>query len=134
MTIKEAAEKTGLSADTLRYYERIGLIPPVPRKASGVRDYTEDSLNWIQFALCIKKAGVSLEDIIEYIQLAKLGDTTKNARREIIVQAKRNAERKIAELKEVLKYADYKLDHYYSDIVPITEKLVNFKIQHEQAV
>lgn len=134
MTIKEAAQKTGLSADTLRYYERIGLIPPVPRSTSGVRNYTEDSLRWVQFARCMKKAGISLEDIIEYIHLAKVGDATKEERRQIIVQAKKNAEQKIAELKEVLKFADYKLEHYYSDVVPATEKLMRPKVEQEKAV
>lgn len=77
MMIKEVSEKTGISIDNLRYYERIGLIPEVPRTSSGIRDYDEVSLFWIDFAMRFKKAGVSLEAIHEYIQLALKGNLQK---------------------------------------------------------
>lgn len=124
MTIREASERTGLSADSLRYYERIGLIPPIPRKESGVRDYTEESLRWIEFAMCFKKAGVSLEAIIEYIALARQGDATKAARREILVQARESIVKRISALHTYLKFADYKLAHYDSKVVLATDALV----------
>ena len=70
MTIKEAAERTGVSIDNLRYYERIGLIPPIPRNKSGIREYDEHVIKWIEFVLKFKRAGMPLEAIIEYIKLA----------------------------------------------------------------
>ena len=64
MTIAEASKKYDISADTLRYYERIGLIPPVPRTKSGIRDYDEASCGWIQLMKCMRKAGVQIEALI----------------------------------------------------------------------
>jgi MerR family transcriptional regulator, aldehyde-responsive regulator len=80
MTIKEVSEITGVSIDNLRYYERIGLIPSVPRTESGIRNYDEMSISWVEFVMRFKKAGVSLETIHEYIQLAIKGESTKETR------------------------------------------------------
>lgn len=93
MTIKEASEITGISVDNLRYYERIGLIPEVPRTESGIRNYDEMSINRIEFAMRFKKAGVPLESIREYIQLAVQGESTKEARREILLETKAGLEK-----------------------------------------
>lgn len=76
MTIKEVAEKFDITTDTLRYYERIGLIPAVPRTASGIRDFDEITVKWLEFVLCFKKAGVPLESIVEYVKLAIEGEHT----------------------------------------------------------
>ena len=65
MTIAEVSRRFDLSADTLRYYERIGLIPPVPRTKSGIRDYDEESCNWIELMKCMRAAGVKIEALIE---------------------------------------------------------------------
>lgn len=86
MNIKEAAEVTGISIDNLRYYERIGLFPEIPRNASGIRDYDEISLHWIEFAMRFKRAGMPLDSIREYIQLALKGEATKAARRELLLE------------------------------------------------
>lgn len=74
MTIAEVCAKYDISADTLRYYERIGVIPPVPRTKSGIRDYDEDSCNWIELAICLRKAGVQIEALIEYTTLFMQGE------------------------------------------------------------
>ena len=74
MTIKEVAERTGISADTLRYYERMGLIPPVPRTASGTRNYSEEFIDWITFVQQLKGIGMSLEAIVDYLELARQGN------------------------------------------------------------
>ena len=66
MTIKEVSEKYDISSDTLRYYERIGMIPEVTRTASGIRDYQESDLSWVELVICMRKAGVSVESLIEY--------------------------------------------------------------------
>ena len=73
MTIGEIAEKTGVSVTTLRYYERIGLLPAVPRNSSGIRVYDESFVSWLELIQNLKIAGMQLEEIIEYIELAKLG-------------------------------------------------------------
>lgn len=115
MTIKEASELTGISIDNLRYYERIGLIPPVPRKANGIRDFDELSLHWIDFAMKFKRAGMSLEAIIEYMRLARLGDSTKGERKAILEEARENIIKKINELQKTLEFANYKIDNFYGD-------------------
>lgn len=123
--IKEAAEKTGISIDNLRYYERIGLFPEVPRTASGMRDYDEMSLNWIDFAMRFKRGGMSLEAIREYIQLALKGDSTKPARKEILIEAKEDLQKKMVEIQESLDVINYKLDTYEKKCEPITMDMVN---------
>ncbi|MGL5149838.1 MAG: MerR family transcriptional regulator [Clostridium sp.] len=124
MTIKEASEVSGVSVDNLRYYERIGLIPKVPRNSSGFREYDEVSLRWITFVLNFKRAGVSLEKIIEYVSLAQIGDETKAARREILLEAKGKLEESIRSTQESLDVVNYKLENFYNRCEPITKTLV----------
>lgn len=124
MTIKEAAELTGISIDNLRYYERIGLIPKVPRTESGIRDYDEMSLSWIDFAMRFKRGGMSLESIREYIQLAIQGEHTKPARKEILLESKEELEKKLADIQESLDVINYKLDTYDQKCGPITLEMV----------
>ncbi|SCM79179.1 Transcriptional regulator, MerR family [uncultured Sporomusa sp.] len=124
MNIKEAAEITGISIDNLRYYERIGLIPKVPRNASGIREYDKTSLEWIAFSMRFKKAGMSLDSIREYVQLALAGEATKEARREILSETKESLEEKLRELQESLDVINYKLAIYDKTCEPVTTKLV----------
>lgn len=81
MTIREVAAKTNMSTDTLRYYERIGLLPPVPRNAAGIRTYDEYFVDFINFIKKLKASGMSLEHIIDYIQLAYGPGTQKSVGR-----------------------------------------------------
>ncbi len=73
MTIKEVSERFGVSTDTLRYYERIGLIPQIARTAGGIRDYTESDISWVEHTICMRNAGVPIEALIEYIRHLKQG-------------------------------------------------------------
>ncbi|MCS6992260.1 MAG: MerR family transcriptional regulator, partial [Anaerolineales bacterium] len=86
MKIAEVSEKYGLSADTLRYYERIGLLPHVNRNGSGVREYSEADLRRIEFIRCMRSAGLPIEVLIDYMQLIEQGDSTIEARKEILVE------------------------------------------------
>lgn len=124
MIIKEVSEKTGVSIDNLRYYERIDLIPPVTRTESGIRNYDEISIHWIEFVMRFKKAGVSLESIHEYIQLAIKGETTKDARRDLLIETKAGIEEKMREMKETLDVINYKIDTYEQKCGPITNELI----------
>ena len=124
MTIKEAAQITGISIDNLRYYERIGLVPEVPRTESGIRNYDEMSISWIEFAMRFKKAGVSLEAIREYIQLALQGLSTKEARLEILLETKAELEKKMHDMQETLDVVKYKIDTYEQKCEPITNELI----------
>ena len=124
MNIKEAAEATGISIDNLRYYERIGLIPGVPRTASGLRSYDEMSLRWIEFAMRFKRAGMPLDSIREYIQLALKGEETKEARKEILLETKERLEEKMRAIQEGLDVINYKLDTYDKKCEPVTRELI----------
>lgn len=125
MTIKEVSELTGVSIDNLRYYERIGLIPKVPRTSSGIRDYDEISIRWIEFVIKFKKAGASIESIREYIRLAEIGESTKQERRQILIEIKKNIEMRMGELQECLDITNYKINNYYNICEPVTKELVN---------
>lgn len=81
LNITQVANQFGLAASTLRYYERVGLIPPVNRKESGVRDYDQDDINWIDFIKCMRDAGLTIEALIEYTTLFIEGNHTIEARK-----------------------------------------------------
>ena len=125
MTIKEAAKQTGVTADNLRYYERIGLIPEVPRNSSGIRNYDDAALGWIDFVMCFKKGGMTLEAIREYVKLALQGEQTKPARKELLLEAKESMEAKMAEIQQSLDVIHYKLDTYDQKCGPITTQMVD---------
>lgn len=112
MRIAEVAEKYGLSADTLRYYERIGLLCPVRRNASGVRDYSEEDCARISFVKCMRGANVSIEALIEYTQLFDEGDSTLEARRQILIEQRDEATKRLERIQEGLDRLDYKIAHY----------------------
>ena len=124
MTIKEVSEKTGVSIDNLRYYEKIGLIPAVPRKPSGIRDYDEATLSWVEFVLCFKKGGMSLETIRRYVELALQGEETKPERKALLLAAKADLTKKLEEIHESLDVINYKLDNYDRKCGPITAEMV----------
>lgn len=112
MTISEVSKKFELSADTLRYYERIGLIPRVPRTPSGLRDYGEESCNWIEFIKCMRSAGLPIEVLIEYVSLFHQGDKTTSARKELLVEQREILCQKIADMQKTLERLDYKIKLY----------------------
>ena len=84
MTIKEVSEKYNISQDTLRYYERVGMIPQVHRTGGGIRDYQEDDLGWVELAICMRSAGLPVAVMIEYVRLYQAGDETLEARRDLL--------------------------------------------------
>ena len=112
MTIAEVSKNLNISADTLRYYERIGLIPAVPRNKSGIRDYDENSIGWINFIKCMRKAGLPIEVLIEYVALYQMGDSTNEARKNLLVEQREELLAKITELKETLEYLNKKIERY----------------------
>ena len=105
MTIAEVSKKYDISADTLRYYERIGLIPPVPRTKSGIRDYDEVSCGWIELMKCMRAAGVQIEALIEYVALFQQGDETIDARKAILIE-------RMADMQRSLDRLNVKIERY----------------------
>lgn len=125
MTIKEMAELVGISADTLRYYERIGVIPAVTRTVHGVRDYDEIHLEWIQSILKLKASGMTLEMIIEYVRLANVGDSTIEARKQLLEEEQERITAKIEGLQDRLATINLKIADYYEDLLPKTTVMIN---------
>ena len=118
MTIAEASKKYGVSADTLRYYERIGLLPPVPRNKSGIRDYDEESCRWIEMMLCMRKAGVQIGALIEYVALFRQGDATAEARKNILVEQRERLLERMADMQSSLDRLNRKIQHYEQVVIP----------------
>lgn len=112
MQITEVAEKYGLTNDTLRYYERIGLLPRVARTKSGIRDYSENDCNWIAFIKCMRSAGLSIEALTKYVQLYSQGEKTKKARKDLLISQRDFLERRILDMKDTLKKLNYKIENY----------------------
>ena len=112
MTIKEVSEKFNISQDTLRYYERIGLIPPVSRTASGIRNYQESDLGWVENAVCMRSAGVSIEALIEYVKLFQIGDSTFEARRQLLKEQYDILEEQKQQIETTMERLNYKISRY----------------------
>ena len=112
MTIKEVSEKFGLSQDTLRYYERVGMIPPVKRTRGGIRDYDEAALGWVELAKCMRSAGLSVEAMVEYVRLSQEGDGTFAARLDLLTEQRELLLLQKAQIETTLKRLDYKIGKY----------------------
>ncbi len=113
MKINEVSKLYDISADTLRYYERIGLVPPVARNESGIRDYSETDCNWVQFAKCMRAAGISVESLIEYVALFAQGDATRAARKEILIEERAKLLERMQQMQATLDKLNNKIDNYY---------------------
>lgn len=117
MRIAEVSKQFDISADTLRYYERIGLLPHVHRNESGIRDYDETDLARVKFVKCMRGANVSIEALIEYMQLFEEGDSTLAARKAILEEQREAVRERMAEMQAGLDRLDYKIAHYEDLIV-----------------
>jgi len=124
MKIAEVSELTGLSADTLRYYERIVLLPPVNRSGSGIRDYDEIDLKRVDFIKCMRRVGLPIEVLIEYFKLVQQGDTTIEARKAILIEQREQLAVKMNEMQETLDFLDYKIEVYEKAILIAENEMV----------
>lgn len=112
MTIAEVSKRYGLSADTLHYYERIGLILPINRMNSGIRDYTEEDCRWVEFAKCMRSAGLQIEALIEYVTLFQQGDRTRECRKQLLVEQRDKLQIQIKEMQQTMERLDKKIARY----------------------
>ncbi|MFI6323460.1 MerR family transcriptional regulator [Nonomuraea sp. NPDC050556] len=112
MTIQEAARRTGLTAHTLRYYERIGLIHSVGRNGSGHRDYDEHDLTWVVFLTKLRTTGMPIADMCRYVELARMGDHTRKERKKMLEEHRDRVRARITELTQDLAALDYKINSY----------------------
>lgn len=114
MNIKQAAEMFGLSADALRYYEKVGVIPPVTRNEVGYRDYQTNDLNWIYLAKHMREAGLSVDLLTEFCRLAQLKEVepVEEAQKEILAKQLATLDEKLEKMQETRELLQYKLDTY----------------------
>ena len=112
MTITEVSKRYELTTDTIRYYERIGLIPRVNRNKSGIRDFTEEDCRWVEFIKWMRGAGLSIEILTEYVNLFQEGSSTVKARKELLIEQRNQLADRIREMQETLDRLDRKIDGY----------------------
>ncbi len=125
MRISEVSEHYDISPDTLRYYERIGLLPPVNRNSGGIRDYTEIDLRRVEFVKCMRSAGLPIEVLIEYVKLVQQGDDTVDSRKRILIEQREQLAAKIEEMHEVLDLLDHKIEIYENKLLDIENAALN---------
>lgn len=112
MTIKEVAEKYNISQDTLRYYERVKMIPKVTRTSGGIRDYQEEDIRWVELAICMRSAGLPIEVMIEYVHLFQEGDETIPARLELLYNQMDALKLQKEQIEETMRRLSYKISRY----------------------
>ena len=112
MTIKEVSKKFDITQDTLRYYERIGMIPPVTRTSSGIRDYQEKDLDWVELSICMRSAGLPVEVMIEYVKLFQAGDSTIPARLRLLTEQREILLEQRRQIDATLNRLNYKIARY----------------------
>jgi len=117
MKIAEVSEQYSISADTLRYYERVGLIPSVNRNESGIRDYNELDLRRVEFIKCMRSAGLPVDVLIEYVALVQRGDQTIEARREILVEQRDLLLTRMEEMQKTLDILNHKIEVYENAVL-----------------
>lgn len=112
LTIKEVSAQFGISQDTLRYYERVGMIPAVPRTAAGRRDYQDEDLGWVELALCMRSAGLPVEAMIQYVKLCQQGDGTFAQRLQLLQDQRAVLVAQAKQIKATMDRLDYKIGRY----------------------
>jgi DNA-binding transcriptional MerR regulator len=129
MKIAEVSERYGISLDTLRYYERIGLIPPVHRNEGGIRDYNDLDLRRVEFIKCMRSAGLPVEVLIEYVALVQQGDHTIEARKEILREQRELLAARLGEMQSTLSILDHKIEVYENALLKKEKEIVQVEEQ-----
>lgn len=111
-TPKQAAALSGFSLDTLRYYERIGLLPRIGRSATGRRVFSEVDLKWLELLRCLRDTGMPVAEMLQFVRLMNDGAATVTERAEILTAHHQRVEDQISRLKDHLKQIRGKIDTY----------------------
>ena len=127
MKISEVSEQFGISLDTLRYYERIGLIPPVNRNGSGIRDYSELDVRRVEFIKCMRSAGLPIEVLIEYFKLVQQGDQTIEARKEILKDQRELLMTRMQEMQKTLDLLNHKIEVYENAVLKAEKEILQIE-------
>jgi len=127
MKIAEVSDRYDISQDTLRYYERVGLIPPVNRKESGIRDYNEIDVRRVEFIKCMRSAGLPIEVLVEYVRLVQQGDQTIEARKEILKEQREQLAAKMEDMQKTLDLLDYKISVYENAVLTKEKEIIQIE-------
>lgn len=111
-TIKQVSEITGFPPSTLRYYEKEKMMPPVKKMPNGIREYSEDDIEWISVIHCLKNTNMPVHDIKKFAALRGQGDSTLKERLDMVLAHQEDIERQIAQLREYKKHIDFKAEYY----------------------
>lgn len=122
-TIGQVAQKMGLTAHTLRFYDKEGLLPNVRKNSAGIRRFTEEDLGWLAVLECLKSTGLQLKEIKHYLDLCRQGDDSLQERMQIFLRQKERIQQQINELQQNMKKIDFKIK-YYEEAIKSGEKNV----------
>ena len=123
MMIAQVSRKYDISADTLRYYEKVGLIPRVHRTQGGIRNYTESDCGWVEFIKCMRSAGLPIAVLIKYVRLVQQGDATIDTRKALLVEQRNELVARIEDMQRTLDRLDNKIRLYEKAVCPAHKKL-----------
>ena len=124
MKISEVSKKYDISAETLRYYEKVGLLPAVQKNSGGIRDYSETDCGWIEFIKCMRSAGLPIDVLKKYIELFNMGDNTVEERRQILINERKKLIEKRDAIQNTIDRLDYKIEIYYKNMCEKQKGLV----------
>ncbi|AUI78099.1 MULTISPECIES: MerR family transcriptional regulator [Lactiplantibacillus] len=117
MNINAVSKQFKVTKDTLRYWERIGILPPIHRNESGYRDYDDNDMNWIYYVKTLRRAGMSIESLIEYMKLLHQDGMTAEARRDLLIEQRTELQEQLNQTKQTIDYLSYKIDHFQDHIL-----------------
>lgn len=112
MNIDAVSKKYDLTKDTLRYWERIGLLPTIKRNQSGYREYSERDMNWVFYIKVLRNAGMTIEALVEFVKLYREGGQSTEARKSLLIDQREDLLDKIAAIEKTINYLDYKIEHF----------------------
>ncbi len=115
-TISEVSEMLGLPVSTIRYYDRMGLLPNVERNKNDYREFTDSDISGLKMIQCFKSTGMSIKNIRRWIALSKEGDYTLEERYTILLEQKNFIEKQMKDLEEEMKMIDHKIDYYHNKL------------------
>ncbi len=116
MTIKEVSEKFGITQDTLRYYEKAGIIPEIARTSGGARNYQSEDLEWVEHVVCLRQAGMPVESLVEYLRLSQKGDRTFPERLELLQEQRERLTAQQKKLTDAMNRLDFKISRYQAAV------------------
>lgn len=112
MTIAEVSKKYNVTPDTIRYYEKIGLLPTIPRTKNGIRNFDEQSCRWLEFIKCMRSAGMEIEILMQYISLYRKGKSTVNERKKLLEGQREKLLEKQKNINQTIERLNYKIELY----------------------